>query len=46
VTPVREVDNRRIGKGEPGPITKKIQETYFRAVHGEEPRYAEWLFPY
>src|SRR5512144_2231304 len=38
VTPVREIDNRRIGKGEPGPVTKKIQETYFRAVHGEEPR--------
>ncbi len=46
VTPVREVDNRRIGKGEPGPVTKKIQETFFRAVRGEEPRYREWLFPY
>jgi branched-chain amino acid aminotransferase len=45
VTPVREVDNRRIGKGEPGPVTKKIQETFFRAVRGEEPRYREWLFP-
>ena len=43
VTPVREVDNRRIGKGEPGPVTKRIQETYFRAVHGEEARYREWL---
>ncbi len=46
VTPVREVDNRRIGRGEPGPVTKKIQEVYFRAVHGEEPRYREWLTPY
>ncbi|MGC3997455.1 MAG: branched-chain amino acid transaminase [Anaeromyxobacter sp.] len=46
VTPVREVDNRRIGKGEPGPVTKKIQETFFRAVRGEEPRYREWLMPY
>ncbi len=46
VTPVREVDNRRIGKGEPGPVTKKLQETFFRAVRGEEPRYREWLFPY
>jgi branched-chain amino acid aminotransferase len=46
VTPVREVDNRRIGKGEPGPVTKKIQETFFRAVRGEESRYREWLFPY
>ncbi|HTN52246.1 MAG TPA: branched-chain amino acid transaminase [Anaeromyxobacter sp.] len=43
VTPVREVDNRRIGRGEPGPVTKKIQETFFRAVRGEEPRYREWL---
>ncbi len=43
VTPVREVDNRRIGTGSPGPVTKKIQETYFRAVHGEEQRYREWL---
>jgi branched-chain amino acid aminotransferase len=46
VTPVREVDNRRIGKGEPGPVTKKIQETFFRAVRGEDPRYREWLFPF
>lgn len=46
VTPVREVDNRRIGKGEPGPVTKKIQEVFFRAVRGEEKRYAEWLTPY
>jgi branched-chain amino acid aminotransferase len=46
VTPVREVDNRRIGKGEPGPVTKRIQETFFRAVRGEEQRYREWLFPF
>ena len=46
VTPVREVDNRRIGRGEPGPVTKTIQETYFRAVHGEEQRYKEWLTYY
>lgn len=46
VTPVREVDNRRIGKGEPGPVTKKLQDAYFRAVRGEEPRYREWLTPF
>ncbi len=46
VTPVREVDNRRVGAGQPGPITKKVQETYFRAVHGEEQRYKEWLTYY
>jgi branched-chain amino acid aminotransferase len=46
VTPVREVDNRRIGKGEPGPVTRKIQEVFFRAVRGEEPKYREWTTPY
>jgi branched-chain amino acid aminotransferase len=46
VTPVREVDNRRIGQGSAGPITKKIQEIYFRTVKGEEPRYREWLTSY
>jgi len=46
VTPVREVDNRRIGTGLPGPVTKKIQDIYFRTVHGEEPRYREWLTHY
>jgi branched-chain amino acid aminotransferase len=43
ITPVREVDNRQIGEGKPGPVTKFVQETYFRAVRGLEPRYAEWL---
>ncbi|ABS25310.1 branched-chain amino acid aminotransferase [Anaeromyxobacter sp. Fw109-5] len=46
VTPVREVDGRRIGRGEPGPVTKKIQDTFFRAVRGEEQRYREWLTTY
>ncbi len=46
VTPVREVDGRRIGAGRPGPVTKAVQEAYFRAVRGEEPRYQEWLTPY
>ena len=46
VTPVREVDNRRIGRGEPGPVTRKLQEAFFRAVRGEEPRYREWLTAY
>ena len=43
VTPVREIDDRKIGSGKPGPITTEIQKTFFRAIRGEEPRYAEWL---
>jgi branched-chain amino acid aminotransferase len=43
ITPVREVDDRKIGAGGMGPITQEIQSTFFRAVRGQEPRYAEWL---
>jgi branched-chain amino acid aminotransferase len=46
VTPVREVDNRRIGPGSAGPVTKKVQDIFFRTVKGEEPRYREWLTSY
>lgn len=43
ITPVREVDNRQVGKGKPGPVTKFVQEAYFRAVRGQESRHADWL---
>ena len=43
ITPIREVDNRRIGKGRPGPVTKKIQDIFFKTVKGEEDRYRSWL---
>lgn len=43
VTPVREIDNRTVGAGRPGPMTTALQAAYFRAVRGEEPRYREWL---
>jgi branched-chain amino acid aminotransferase len=43
ITPVREIDNRTIGKGRPGPITKKIQDIYFKSVRGEQEAYRHWL---
>jgi branched-chain amino acid aminotransferase len=43
VTPVREVDNRQVGSGKPGVVTKFVQDAYFKAVRGQDPRYAEWL---
>jgi branched-chain amino acid aminotransferase len=46
VTPVREVDHRKIGKGEAGPVTKQLQTAYFAAVKGADPRYKAWLRPY
>ena len=43
VTPVREVDNRRVGNGSPGPISREVQTTYLAAVRGERPQYDHWL---
>jgi branched-chain amino acid aminotransferase len=43
VTPIREVDGRRIGPGHPGPITKKMQKDYFALVKGQNERHQNWL---
>lgn len=43
ITPVREVDDRQIGEGRPGPVTRWVQEEYQKVVHGMNPRYIEWL---
>lgn len=43
VVPIREVDDRTVGNGRPGPVTKQIQDTYFATVRGEVDRYKEWL---
>jgi branched-chain amino acid aminotransferase len=43
ITPVREVDDRSIGSGTAGPITRALQERYFAAVRGEARDHPEWL---
>ena len=43
VTPIRELDGRAIGSGSRGPITEKLQSTYFDLVHGRHNKYQEWL---
>lgn len=45
VAPVIEVDRRRIGDGEPGPLTMRVQDTYKKAVTGQMPKYRGWLQP-
>ena len=40
VVPIRSVDDRDLG--DPGPITKKVQETFFAAVKGEVEKYSDW----
>ena len=40
IVPIQSVDDRELG--EPGPITRAIQDVFFKAVRGELPQYAEW----
>jgi branched-chain amino acid aminotransferase len=43
LTPIREVDDRTIGNGKPGPITRELQAAFFDIVKGKNPEYREWL---
>jgi branched-chain amino acid aminotransferase len=43
VTPIRELDNRTIGDGTPGPITRRLQSVFFDQVHGRRAEHVEWL---
>ena len=43
VTAIREVDGRVMSGGKPGPVTRRIQETFNQAVRGQLPQYRKWL---
>ncbi len=43
VTPIRELDNRTIGEGEPGPITQKLQTMFFDLARGKSEMSSDWL---
>ncbi|RLA08473.1 MAG: branched chain amino acid aminotransferase [Gammaproteobacteria bacterium] len=43
ITPISEVDNRPIGTGTRGQITKKLQQMFFDVVNGKLPKYDSWL---
>jgi branched-chain amino acid aminotransferase len=43
ITPIREVDNRVIGEGGMGPVTKKLQTRFFDIVRGSDTSHPEWL---
>ena len=43
VTPIREVDDRQIGEGVAGPITRRLQERFFDVVRGNDTSHPEWL---
>lgn len=46
ITPVREVDHRVIGAGHCGPVTKKLQQEFFKIARGDDKAYADWLTHY
>ncbi|HEX8025504.1 MAG TPA: branched-chain amino acid transaminase [Candidatus Limnocylindrales bacterium] len=43
MSPVVEVDHRPVGSGRVGPIGRQLAEAYFKAVRGNDPRFAHWL---
>ncbi len=45
ITPVVEIDGRKIGSGEAGEITKKLQKAYSDVIQGRNSRYREWCTP-
>jgi len=45
ITPIRELDDRRIGSGRPGPITAALQAAYGSLTRGEISQYRHWLAP-
>jgi len=45
ITPVAEIDRRKIGNGEIGETTKKLQEIYSEVIRGDNPKYLNWCTP-
>jgi len=43
ITPIRELDHRKVGRGAPGPITSALQARFFDVVRGKDNRHRDWL---
>jgi branched-chain amino acid aminotransferase len=43
ITPVRDIDHRKIGRGEAGPVTHRLQESFFSIVKGNDSKHDHWL---
>lgn len=43
ISPIREIDDRMIGTGKPGPVSKTIQKRYFDIVQGRDQNHLDWL---
>ncbi len=45
ITPVAEIDMRKIGSGKPGELTLEIQKNFFAVVTGQNKKYSHWITP-
>ena len=45
VIPFVTIDKLSVGDGNMGPITRAIQQTYFKIARGEDKSYPEWRIP-
>jgi branched-chain amino acid aminotransferase len=45
VAPVTRIDNRPVGTGQVGPITRELRELFFKVVTGRVPKYRDWVAP-
>jgi branched-chain amino acid aminotransferase len=43
VTPIRELDHRRIGAGRRGPVAETLQTAFFDLVAGKDAKHRDWL---
>tara|TARA_B100001063_G_scaffold35542_1_gene29125 strand:- start:441 stop:1364 length:924 start_codon:yes stop_codon:yes gene_type:complete len=43
ITPIREIDEKIIGSGERGIISKKLQEAFAQIISGNNTSYSNWL---
>jgi branched-chain amino acid aminotransferase len=45
ISPVVEIDHRKVGSGDVGPITERLTELYFDVVRGRDDKYSHWVTP-
>lgn len=43
IVPMLSVDQKPLGDGKPGPITRRLQSAYDDVVRGRNPKYSHWL---
>ena len=45
ISPIVSIDNRKLGDGKVGPVSKELQNLYFDVVKGKVPKYKKWCMP-